>query len=83
MATLTFTFVSRCSGGEHLVLDVAVNGGVNRRTTYQTDDIREPLSNLTLEQQDMLKLLILKVHMSGKTRPQIVAEFANPVVVTI
>jgi hypothetical protein len=83
MATITYTFVDRCAGGGHTRLDVSVNGGAAQRLVYDTDDIRSPLSNLTSEQQDILKMLILKVHMNGKTRAQIVTEFANPVTVTI
>lgn len=83
MATLTYTFVSRCTGGGHTRLDVSINGGAAQRIVYDTDDIRAPLSNLTSDQQDMLKLLILKVHMNGKTRAQIVTEFQSPVTVTI
>lgn len=84
MATVAYTFVSRCAGGGHTVLDVSVNAGAAKRIVYDTDDVRLPLSNLTEEQQDMLKLLILKVHMAGKTRQQIITEFnAGPVTVTI
>lgn len=83
MATITYTFVDRCSGGGHTRLDVSVNGGAAQRIVYETDDIRAPLSNLTQDQQDMLKLLILKAHMVGKTRAQIVTELASPVTVTI
>lgn len=84
MATVTYTFVDRCAGGGHTRLDVSVNGGAAQRIVYTTDEIREPLGNLTPDQQDTLKLLLLKVHMSGKTRQQIVTEFnAGPVTVTI
>lgn len=84
MATVSYTFVSRCAGGGHTVLDVSVNGGAAQRIVYDTDDLRDPLSNLSAERQDMLKLLILKVHMNGKTRQQMVTEFnAGPVTVTI
>lgn len=84
MATITYTFVDRCAGGGHTRLDVSVNGVAAQRIVYDTDDIRAPLSELSSERQDLLKLLILKVHMSGKTRAQIVSEFqSGPVVVTI
>jgi hypothetical protein len=83
MATLTYTFVSRCAGGGHTTLDVSLNASAARRITYTTDEIRDALSNLTQDQQEALALLILKVHMAGKTRAQIVSEFASPVTVTI
>jgi hypothetical protein len=84
MATITYIFVDRCAGGGHTRLDVSVNGGAAQRIVYDTDDIRSPLSNLTQDQQDTLKLLILKVHMNGKTRAQIVTELnAGPVTVTV
>jgi len=84
MATITYTFVSRCVGGGHTTFDVSVNGGPTQRIIYDTDDVRLPLSSLTSEQQDMLKLMILKAHMNGKTRAQMVTELqSGPVTVTI
>jgi hypothetical protein len=84
VATVVYTFVDRCAGGGHTRLDVSINGGTAQRLVYTTDEIREPLGNLTADQQNTLKLLILKVHMAGKTRAQIVTEFqAGPVTVTI
>jgi len=84
MATVAYTFVSRCSGGCHNVFDISVNGGADQRITYNIDEIREPLSALTPQQISELKLMVLKVHMSGKTRAQIVTELqSGPVTVTI
>ncbi len=83
MATVTYTFVSRCAGGGHTVFDISVNGGATQRVIYETDDLRDSLSNLSPERQDILKLLILKAHMAGKTRAQIVTELASPVTVTL
>lgn len=84
MATVSYTFVRRCEGGGHTVLDVSVNGNPAERIVYDTDDLRRPLSDLSQERQDTLKLLILNAHLTGKTRAQIVTEFnAGPVTVTI
>lgn len=83
MATVTYTFVSRCAGGGHTTFDVSVNGGAAQRIVYPTDDVRAPLLALTQDEQDALKLLILKVHMAGKTRAAIITELASPVTVTI
>lgn len=84
MATLSFTFVSRCAGGGHTTLDVSLNGGTAKRVAYTTDEISLPLSNLTADERETLALMILKVHMAGKTRAQMVTEFqAGPVTVTI
>lgn len=83
MATVTYTFVSRCSGGGHVALDVSFNGAANQRVSFETDDLRAPLSNLTQDERETLALLVLKVHMAGKTRAQIVTEFGSPVTVTI
>ncbi len=63
-------------------MDVTV-GGETHRVVYTTDEIREPLGNLTADQKETLALLILKAHMAGKTRAQIVTEFGSPVTVTI
>jgi hypothetical protein len=83
MATISYTFVDRCAGGGHTRLDVSFNGGAAQRLVYATDDIRQPLSALTQDEREQLALLILKVHMAGKTRTQIVSEFSSPVTVTI
>lgn len=84
MATISYTFVDRCAGGGHTRLDVSVNGGAAKRVVYTTDEIRAALSELTEDQRETLMLLILKVHMAGKTRAQIVSEFqAGPVTVTV
>lgn len=84
MPTIAYSFVDRCAGGGHTRLDVSVNAGANSRIVYTTDEIREPLANLTQEERETLALLILKVHMAGKTRAQIVSEFqAGPITVTI
>lgn len=84
MPTLSYAFVSRCDGGGHVALDVTLNGGATRRAVYTTDEVRAPLSELTQDEREHLALLILKVHLAGKTRNQIANEFqAGPVVVTI
>lgn len=83
MPTLDYTFVDRCSGGGHVRLDVSFNGGAAQRLVYTTDEVRAPLSALTQDERETLALLILKVHMAGKTRAQIVTEFGSPVTVTI
>jgi hypothetical protein len=82
--TITYSNPTRCQGGGHTALDVAVNGGATRRVVYATDEVRAPLSELTLDERETLALLILKVHFAGKSRAQIVTEVtAGPVVVTI
>jgi hypothetical protein len=84
MATVSYTFVSRCAGGGHTVFDVSLNGGAANRVVYPTDEVRAALSTLTTEERQALALLILKVHLAGKTRAEIVTEFqAGPVTVTI
>ncbi len=84
MATVTYSNFARCSGGGHTSVDISINGGPTRHAVYDTDDLRDPLSNLTQEQQILLTQLILKVHFAGKTRQQILTETnAGPVVVTI
>lgn len=84
MATISYTFVDRCAGGGHTRLDVSLNGASAQRIVYTTDEINLPLSTLTQDQRELLALLILKVHMMGKTRAQMVTEFgAGAVTVTI
>lgn len=84
MATVDYTFVSRCNGGGHFVVDVSLNGGAAQRVTYATDVVRAPLSELTQDEREALSLLVAKLHFMGKTRAQMVTEFqAGPVTVTI
>lgn len=84
MPTLTYTFVDRCEGGGHIMLDVSVNGAAARRVVYTTDEVRAPLSELSQDERETLALLIIKVHFAGKNRAQIVSEFqSGPVAVTI
>lgn len=83
MATVTYTFVSRCAGGGHTAFDVSFNGGIAQRIVYPTDEVRAPLSALTQDEREELALLVLKVHMAGKTRAAIITELASPVTVTI
>jgi hypothetical protein len=84
MATISYTFISRCAGGGHTTLDVSVNSGAANRAVYETDDVRAPLSLLTDDERKALALLILKIHFAGMTRAQVATEFqAGPVVVTI
>lgn len=83
MATVTYTFVSRCNGGGHTVFDISFNGGANRRTVYASDEIRAPLNQLTQDEIDAAFLIVAKVHFGGKTRAQIVTELGSPVTVTI
>ena len=84
MATLSYTFVSRCAGGGHFAVDVSLNGGASRRVVYTTDEVRAALSELTDDERERAALLIIKLHMAGKTRQQIVTEFnQGPITVTI
>ena len=84
MATVSYTFVDRCAGGGHTRVDVSFNGGTAQRVVYTTDEINLSLASLTQDQRELLALLIIKVHMAGKTRAQMVTEFgAGPVTVTI
>lgn len=84
MAIIAYSNFARCSGGGHTSVDISINGGATRHAVYDTDDLRDPLSNLTAEQQILITQYILKIHFAGKTRQQILTETnAGPVTVTI
>lgn len=84
MATITYTLFERCPGGGHTTFDVSLNGGANRRVTYTTDELRVSLGSLSEDHRELLALLVLKAHMMGKTRAEIVTELnAGPVTVTL
>lgn len=78
MPTLNYQLVNVCAGGGHARIDVTLNGGASRRIVYPTDEIRVPLNQLTLDEQNTLALLILKVHFAGMTRAQISTAFQAP-----
>lgn len=80
---VTYTHISTCPGGDHVTMDVKVNSGATQRITYDIDEVRKPLSDLTEDQADRLKELLFRVHIANRTRPQLVTEFANPVVIPI
>jgi hypothetical protein len=82
--SVTFQFVEQCGGGGHTTFDVTLGSGASRRVIYETDDIRQPLSDLTDDQKETLALYVLKIHMAGKDRAAIVSELtAGPVMITI
>ncbi len=84
MPTISYTYLDRCAGGGHFRVDVALDGGPSSRFVYTTDVIREPLGSLTPDQRALVALAIMKLHMAGKTRQEMMTEFnAGPVTVTI
>lgn len=83
MANVTYNFVSRCAGGCHATFDVKVDNGATKRVTYDIDQLRRPLSEIPDEVVDLIKEMLLRIHIANRTRPQLVAEFANPVVITV
>lgn len=84
MTTLNYKFVSVCSGGDHVTLDVSLNGGATKRFTYSVDeDIRPSLASLTSDEQAFIALWILKLKASGFTRQQILNAVQAPSGVTV
>lgn len=83
MATVTYTFVSRCPGGGHTTINVNFNGINLGDFVYNTDELRAPLAQMPQEIRELTALNVLKIHLQGLTRPQVVTEFGSPVVVTI
>lgn len=82
MATLNYQFVSVCGGGGHVTIHVTFNTQ-ERDVIYTTDELREPLANLTIDQRETLALLILKVHFAGMTRAQMASALQSPGGVTV
>lgn len=83
MATATYTFVRRCTGGDHVTMDVQLGGGAIESITFDIDEVRKALSLMPQEEVMAAKLLLFRIHVSGKTRAQLVTEFASPVTITI
>lgn len=82
MATLGY-IGTPCAGGGHIHLDVSFNGGAAKRMFFTVDELRSPLSALTVEEREAVALLILKLHFNGMTRVQMRNELQAGVTVTI
>jgi hypothetical protein len=85
MAVVVYQFVSRCEGGGHFAVDVDINRGQwSKRIVYTTDEVRAPLSDMTQDERETLALLLVKLHLSGKSRAEIVNKFQDgPVTVVV
>jgi hypothetical protein len=82
--SVTYQFVQRCAGGGHMEFDMTVNNGITRRRVFTTDEIREPLTNMTENERQHFLAVLLRIHMADKTRAEIDAELAaGPFMVTI
>lgn len=84
MPTVTYEYRGRCEGGGHFLVDVSLEAGPKHRAVYTTDEVRAPLSEILGEEWERFALALMRIHMSGKTRQQMLAEFqAGPVVVVV
>lgn len=84
MATVvTYTLVDRCAGGEHLTIDVSVNGSPVERMVFNVTDIDKPLEELEDDRKRLLKMSVLNLHMAGETPSLRQAEIGTQVTVTI
>lgn len=80
MATIAFTLISVCSGGEHATIGVSLNGGAVQEVHYGLDEIR---TALTEEQRDAATLVLTKLATQGLTRAQARTKFQNGFTVTV
>jgi hypothetical protein len=83
MATLTYTRTAVCAGGCHVTFDVSLNGSAAQSMVFDIDVLRQPISNLTLDERTAFSQNVFRVHNEGRTRAQIAAEFGNGVPVTV
>lgn len=77
MPNITYAFVSRCDGGCHVTMDVAVDGGQARRVVWDIDRVREAMGKLTEAQWEKLALDILGVRLHGLSRNEIQTAFQS------
>jgi len=83
-STITYEYIDNCAGGGHFRVDVSLNASGKRRFVYTTDEMRETVADLDLDEQALVARVILRLHMAGQTRQQMLAEFqAGPVTVTV
>lgn len=84
MPTITYDYQGVCAGGGHVTFDITLNGQGTRRVPFTVDELRQPLSALSRDEQDALALMILRLHFAGVTRAAMKAEgLAGPITVTI
>jgi hypothetical protein len=84
MATVvTYTLVGRCEGGEHLNFDVSVNDSPPEQMVFNLTDIDMPLEELEQDRKNLLKMLVLNLHMAGATPSLLQADIGTQVTVTI
>lgn len=80
MATVFMILDRACSGGEHLAIDVNVDG-------LQLNDVgvgaTELLTPLTVDDAPAMATALLRVHFKGKTRAQARAELQAGITLTV
>lgn len=85
--TATYTLVDICDGGCHIVFDVTI-GANTTRIRIDVDELRAALPAAGTEEREKIITDVLRVHIAGRTRAQLVTEFGtklspNPVVITV
>lgn len=80
MATVTFDFVSACSGGDHVKVDVSVNGGAARRLNLTAQEFFDPLPP---EDAETIARGLLRLYRIGKTMGQFKTALASGIAVTV
>jgi len=80
MATITILLDRACSGGEHVVLDVNVDGLQLNDVPVNSTELMTPL---TVDDAPTMATALLRVHFKGKTRQQARTELLAGITLTV
>jgi hypothetical protein len=80
VATIQFTFVSVCAGGDHLRVNVNVDGTALNNLALNADEV---LTQIVADEAPRLATDILRIRMKGKTRAQARADLQAGFTITI
>lgn len=76
----TVSFVSKCSGGNHLTFSIARTGNATRNIKLNLDDLKSPV---TEEEAEIFVKIITKLVADGKTSAQALAVLQAGVVLDL
>lgn len=77
MPTITTSLDRVCPSGGHVHLKVSIDGGAQVPVTFNADDLRRPMSEVTQEERDAFVAMALRLHFIGRTRNQMRTELTN------
>lgn len=78
--SMTFTLVETCASGGHAFVSRVVDGGGSAKMTFNTDELRSPLSP---DEKEQFSLLAIRASLAGLTRAQARNKLAAGITVVV